>query len=507
MNLLLDNWIPVRPLAGGEPEKITLQQLFCGQVRWILCLPRDDMELAALQLLICLVQVTWLPKYKGEFLARVRDVLNESDFQQGVAQWGETFRLDHPEYPFMQVKGVAAKEPTGMDKLMAGLTGATNSAFVNEPNQAESLCGGCAAIALFNQANNAPSFGGGFKSGLRGGSPVTTLIKGSDLRTTVWLNVLTEEHLDSSMPDWRELTDQAPTWLQLIVAGEKIPAIKIGLLRGLFWQPDHIELCPPVGEGQCSTCGAYSIQRYSGFLKAKFNFTVDGVWPHPHSPRVLQIKKGQQEEKFLAFTTSAPSWTQISRMLVAQQVEKGQEGHKTASVLQQMQQIWPGHRLHLIVGGYRNNQASILERRHEVLSFNQGWEKHPDTILAVVQIGLGYKTALRKALFLFAEGVRNSEIKGAGVAVQEVAEQQFYRQSDPVITSLLASLDFDQSEQILAYLRLQLRDICLQLFQQTTAPYYHHPKLVASMAIARRNLHKSLSELQPQGEKHDPQEA
>ncbi|WP_111638053.1 type I-E CRISPR-associated protein Cse1/CasA [Marinomonas shanghaiensis] len=503
MDLLRHDWVPVRPLAGGEPEKITLQQLLCEQMKWTLCLPRDDMEMAALQLLICLVQVTWPPKDNGEFLTRARNVLNESDFQQGVDKWEETFCLDHPKHPFMQVKGVTAKEPTGMDKLMAGLTGATNCTFVNEPNQAENLCTGCAAIALFNQANNAPSFGGGFKSGLRGGSPVTTLVKGNDLRTTVWLNILTEEHLDRSVPDWRELKGQQPTWQQPIVAGEKILAAKIGLLRGLFWQPDHIELCPPVGEGQCSTCGVYSHQRYNGFLKAKFNFTVEGIWPHPHSPRILQIKKGQQEEKFLAFTTSAPSWTQISRMLVAKQVDKGQEGHKIATVLQQIQQVWPGNRLHLIVGGYRNNQASILERRHEVLSFNQGWEKHPDTILSVVQIGLSYKTALRKALFLFAEGVRNSEIKGAGVAVQEVAEQQFYRQSDPIITGLLASLEFNQSEQLLSYLRQQLREICLQLFQQATAPYYHHPKLIAAMAIARRNLHKSLSELQPQGEKHD----
>lgn len=65
---------------------------------------------------------------------------------------------------FYAGSGVKATEPTGMDKLLAGLTGATNCAFVNEPGLADALCGGCTAIALFNQANNAPSFGGGFKS-------------------------------------------------------------------------------------------------------------------------------------------------------------------------------------------------------------------------------------------------------------------------------------------------------------------------------------------------------
>lgn len=42
-----------------------------------------------------------------------------------------------------------------MEKLLAGVSGATNCAFVNQPGQGEALCGGCTAIALFNQANQA----------------------------------------------------------------------------------------------------------------------------------------------------------------------------------------------------------------------------------------------------------------------------------------------------------------------------------------------------------------
>ena len=36
-----------------------------------------------------------------------------------------------------------------------------------------------AAITLFNQASNCPSFGGGFKGSLRGGAPITTLVFGN----------------------------------------------------------------------------------------------------------------------------------------------------------------------------------------------------------------------------------------------------------------------------------------------------------------------------------------
>ncbi|MBN2569845.1 MAG: type I-E CRISPR-associated protein Cse1/CasA, partial [Deltaproteobacteria bacterium] len=51
MNLLTEQWIPVRPLTGGGLEKISLRELLCGEKKWEICLPRDDMELAAMQLL------------------------------------------------------------------------------------------------------------------------------------------------------------------------------------------------------------------------------------------------------------------------------------------------------------------------------------------------------------------------------------------------------------------------------------------------------------------------
>lgn len=498
MDLLQDKWIPVRPLNGGASQAINLEELLCSNEHWLLSLPRDDMELAALQLLICLVQVSWIPEDEQALQGYVTKPLTKDAFRQGIAKWRDTFCLDHPEHPFMQVKGVDAKEPTGMDKLLAGLTGATNCTFINEPGQGEALCGGCTAIALFNQANNAPSFGGGFKSGLRGGSPVTTLVQAvdarfTDLRTTIWLNVLTRPSLVILMGDELQLS-QLPTWQQPIVAGASIAAANIGLVRGLFWQPDHIELCLAIGAGQCSGCGQHADKRYSGFFKAKFNFTVNGTWPHPHSPRLFQVKKGETQEKFLAFTTSAPSWTQLSRVLVRLQPEKG-DAQLPAAVVTQCAKIFRHAKTQLIVGGYRNNQASILERRHEVMAINQGWQNSPEIIEAVVQIGLNYKTALRKALYTFVEGIKTSEIKGAGVAVHEVAERQYYRQSELLIPDLLATLNFAEPIAPLDALRSQLQQLCTELFEQVTAPYQHHPKLVRVLAVARRSLRKHLSDL------------
>ncbi|WP_338803864.1 type I-E CRISPR-associated protein Cse1/CasA [Xenorhabdus griffiniae] len=512
MDLLVHNWIPVRPMAGGTPTTISLQTLLCSDEQWMLCLPRDDMELAALQLLICLTQVIWTPQDAQTLRLRIKQPLTPDDFVQGVSAWGDTFQLDHPEKPFMQFKGVSAKDVTGMDTLLAGLTGATNCTFINEPGQGNALCGGCTAVALFNKANNAPSFGGGFKSGLRGGAPVTTLIQAvdnrrADLRTTVWLNVLIKPFLQKWFSEDVQ-TNPLPVWQEPIQAGETIPAARIGLLRGLFWQPNHIELCPPIGAGQCSGCGQHVAQRYTGFLKEKFVFTVEGVWPHPHSPRVLQVKQGAAEEKFLAFTTSAPSWTHLSRLLVKVQLgeeedekrKKNAGGHLPATVVDQSSVLFPDAQLQLIVGGYRNNQASILERRHDVMVVNQGWQNHPKVINEIVKIGLEHKTALRKALYIFAEGIKEHDIKGSGIAVHEKGEREYYRQSDLLILNLLASIDFANAVNYQEQLRQKLEILCLNIFAQITTPYSHHPKRVKALAVARRSLSKQFATFrQPQG--------
>ncbi|PIJ49774.1 type I-E CRISPR-associated protein Cse1/CasA [Erwinia sp. OLTSP20] len=504
MRLLIDPWIPVRPAAGGASEHITLQQLLCDPQQRLLSLPRDDMELAASQLLISIVQILWPPGDLNQLVARLVKPLSPEEFLAGIEDYIADFDLSHPHYPFMQVKGVMAKDVTGMDKLMVGLTGSTCCAFVNQPGQGEALCAGCSAIALFNQASNAPGFGGGFKSGLRGGTPITTLVQQPCLRTTVWANVLTQQNLDKHYPQWQTQDKHDFTWRQPITSNQQIYAHHIGLARGLFWQPAHIELLAPGSGGTCSACGGEVTQRYHGFLKAKFNFTVTDFWLHPHSPSVMQSKKGQTEQRYIGFSTEAPCWTQIGRLLIRHQLEQKQEGRRPALVVEQARElVGDANRLYLSIGGYRNNQAAILERRHEVMVFNQGWERHLNVINEIVQAGDSYRLALRKALYIFAEGMREKGIKGAGVAVHLKAEPRYYRQTNLIITPLLATINYQQPQAALNKLHRQLFELCQRLFDDATLPYSHQPELILTLAFTRRILNKNLFALNAQGEQTD----
>ncbi|MCV5197720.1 type I-E CRISPR-associated protein Cse1/CasA, partial [Escherichia coli] len=47
--------------------------------------------------------------------------------------------------------------------------------------------------------------------------------------------------------------------------------------------------------------------------------------------------------------------------------------------------------------------------------------------------------------------------------------------------------------------RDKLHQLCEMLFNQSVAPYAHHPKLISTLALARATLYKHLRELKPQG--------
>lgn len=483
MNLLIDDWIPVQ--HQGFFKQISLKALLTSDEPWQVSLPRDDMEMACLQLLVSLTQVLFIPLDAKELKARIGKPVTEDDYKDAVEGKLEWFGMDHPESPFMQVRGVKATELTDMAKLFAGLTGSTSSTFVNEPNLAGTLCSSCAALGLFNQALNCPGFGGGFKASLRGSVPISTLILGDDLRDTLWQNVLCKTVLDDVMP-WHETNkNEKPNWVDLVKSKDKVAAHETGLLRGLFWQPAHIELVREEGRGSCDCCGKEA-QRYIGFKKEKFVYEFNGVWPHPHGPRVYKLARGMREEKFSSFTTNAPSWTLLNQFLIQEDLER--EGRTPAPVITQARDLVINNgTLHLMVGDYRNNQASILERRHELFSIAREWENNDALIARIVQTGLAYKTELRKKLYGF--------FKATGAAIQDQAEHRFYRQSESLVHDMLRNMNFKESKAAFANYHRQLHEIVREIFDQVTDPYRNEPKMIRALVVARRGLEKSLAEL------------
>ena len=497
MNLLEDSWIPVRADGGtGASRLLTYQQLLCEPGDWQVSLPRDDLELACVQLLVCMTQVMFLPEDDKTLRTRIANPLLPENFAVGIRPCRDWFDLDHPTQPFMQSRGVKAAEDTPIQKLLIGLPEGNNHAFFNEAGEVRYLGGTLAAIALFNQASNCPSFGGGFKGSLRGGAPITTLVYGETLRETIWRNVLTRPRIAERQIAMPSFEQDQPTWVKPILEKSTIHWNEIGLMRGLFWQPARVELVKSEALAPCDMLGGEAMQGYTGFRKEKFNFTVDGVWPHPHGAMTMSLRK-DPPVKFASFTTTAPAWSHLSEFVVPNDVNasEAKEGSIPAGPITQANEIGEGD-LHLLIGGYRTNQASVLERRHEMMSLAQGWQDDKGRMTKLVEIGKEAKKALRGKLYFAVQGNKDKGLKGIGAAIHETAEKLFYARTESLIHETFSNeLTFKEWATARSAFAKQLADHCRAIFEELTDPYAMKPELIPVIAWARRSLNIDLKKL------------
>lgn len=293
MNLLRDPWIPVR--EGATFRQLTYRELLCtdrpGQQ---IALPRDDLELACIELLAALTQVVFAPDGSASLRDMVLRPLDEAVFDDRVAGFVNWFSVDSGETPFMQRLDPGTEAVTPVQKLFAGLPAGNNHAFFNTPTECESVCPSCAAIALFNLFTHVPNMSGKHKGGLRGNAPISTIVHATELRRMVWLNVLDQQRVRDLLPGAH---CGEPVWVKPIEQGQNISAGDIGMLRGLFWTPVLAKL-QWGGGGACDCCGATASRCATGVLfGSKLKFGVSGLWPHPYSPRQINVPRVDKKGK------------------------------------------------------------------------------------------------------------------------------------------------------------------------------------------------------------------
>lgn len=479
MNLLKDPWIPV--FSEGEIAKIKLKDLLCTNKQYSICLPRDDMELAALQLCISLVQVVLPPKDKQDSIDRIAKPIDVSEYQRAIVKYEDAFVLNHPQYPFMQTLGVEGN-PTPIQKLFLGLPEGNNACWFNKPAEVAQICFSCAAIALFNQASCAPSFGGGFKFPLRGGTPITSLVYDSsnDLRKIVWKNVLSSEFISSDLLQGANL-DNDPVWIKTLKRGSTYHTHTIGLLKGLFWQPAHVRLCWDQKEGTCDLCGVEDRLLSTHFLKEKFSFTLEGPpWPHPHNARFINRKN---KWEILSFNNNSPLWTRVNELIGSQ---KDLEIAPCVKYYRQL--VRKDAPLHLSIGGYLAKKASILERHHEVVSFASGWGDHIVNLLARVDLALQIIEIFGNKLYGLGKALYGDANKTAINGLKIKAVNLFFARTEGLMHSILKQGSWDAEEELQKKLFKDLCHQCWVIFDEITQPYERSPELLEKMMVTKRNL-------------------
>ena len=287
LNLVTDAWIPV--IRHGSPITIRPHEIAVEGVErlnW----PRDDLNLACLELLIGLVYLAdpprddgdWHDRYGAPRADRLRGALE--CFGPHVELTGNGPRFLQDLEPFeARVKRSAVSPPDMLFVDSAGANTARNNRdLMVKRNRYASLPLPLAAMSLYTLQAFAPGGGAGNRTSMRGGGPLVTLVKPLDADTyslwqTVWCNV------PEGQPLAAEDAAQALPWLRPTRTSEKGQTVTPDMshdAEAFFGMPRRLRL---VFENDTAT-GV--VQRRYGTHYAR--------WVHPLSPYYCREAGGER---------------------------------------------------------------------------------------------------------------------------------------------------------------------------------------------------------------------
>lgn len=492
-NLLLDKWIPVK--KDDTLEQISLKELLCSNTPRETTHPRAEFEMATLQMCAAIVQTVFPPATKAELVKRITVPMPEAEYDELAAPFLSFFYLreEGGEKPFMQslrpvdpndtdTKKNDKLELTSLQKLFPGLPGGSGNGcfFIGETDIAH-ICPSCAAIGLFNRGTNTPSFGGGFKVGLRGESPLTVMVHDPDLRRMIWKNIFT---LDSDFMESMEGMQNDPVWITPIPTGGVIDTNTIGLPRGLFWQPFYILMIWEEGEGICDACGSPYSLCATGFIKQRMGFTYyPEHWVnHPYSPfRMGTIKNDGIETKYmgaLSAKNSTPSWALLKDIFPP--AESGNTWSKVVENYKDMSRDYGTPSL--VIGGYKNEKSKIDRRRHELFSITAGWRENVGEIRKIVEFGLDVQYCMRASIKSFLVELKTKDKdkkspadKSFTAGLTNKADTLFFNSTDEIMRKMISATGEEDAYELINKNLYDLKVLVKQILNDITWSYARVP--------------------------------
>lgn len=304
MNLLVSTWLPFRVRDGGisyqSPSAIADPEVVD------LALPRADFQGAAYQWLIGLLQTVLPPRDHDDWLDYVAEPPSREALEAALEPLAAAFELDGDGPRFMQDRDpLEDAKPTSVSGLLIDSPGANglklNTDHFVKRGRVEAICPDCAALALFTLQINAPSGGAGYRVGLRGGGPLTTLVLPEDAQASLWqrlwLNVMPSQSLsrqgkvEAPRPD----DDSLFPWMGPTRLSDRKGAVVVPdamhALHAYWAMPRRFRLLFEDAPCRCDLCGREA-SRSVGEIRAKnYGANYDGPWQHPLTPYRRDPKK------------------------------------------------------------------------------------------------------------------------------------------------------------------------------------------------------------------------
>jgi CRISPR system Cascade subunit CasA len=203
-NLVREKWIPVRLKNGKRQVHIAPWEMTSGgpsgdDLPVALDTSRPDFNGALIQFLIGLTQTCFAPSDERAWRTRFKEPPPPCELQTAFLRHEKAFNLDGDGPRFMQDAGIRDGKLWPIDHFFVDGPGEQtiehNADFFVKRGRMVGLPVPAAAAGLFALQTYAPGGGQGYREGLRKGGYVTTLVMGSTLWETVWLNTLSSEEL------------------------------------------------------------------------------------------------------------------------------------------------------------------------------------------------------------------------------------------------------------------------------------------------------------------------
>ena len=130
--------------------------------------------------------------------------------------------------------------------------------------------------------------GSGYRTGIRGGGPLTTLVLGKSLWETCWFNVLVRSNYQKKKIVKAADSDRFP-WLAKTRTSEKDTGCAIYPddvhPDQQYWaMPCRVHLTDPQKSGRCDVCGEDRLPTYSKYMTKNHGVNYQGQFEHPLSP-------------------------------------------------------------------------------------------------------------------------------------------------------------------------------------------------------------------------------
>lgn len=301
MNLLDESWMPVR-LHGGAREWIAPHRLSDPRVAGFDA-DRADFNGALAQFAIGLLQTT-TPVDSSSAWRKLFEQPPDADALDGwFSPHAAAFEFDGDGARFMQdfELRVGDSKHVSIGSLLIDAPGENtiekNRDHFVKRGAVSQMCTRCACTALFTLQVNGPSVGAGYRTGLRGAGPITTLLATSDVPVNggqlwrdLWLNVQTRsEFLANGGDDEKEAVHFSFPWMAPMNAlqkeGGEIAPIQVHPAHVFWGMPNRIRIdFSSEIAGTCHVCREDTDRLVQRYTRQNHGLNYKGPWSHPLSP-------------------------------------------------------------------------------------------------------------------------------------------------------------------------------------------------------------------------------